>query len=40
MKKILIVDNALDEREDVYNILLLEGYQVFHCFINMINVTA
>ena len=29
MKKILIVDNALEEREDVYNILLLEGYQVF-----------
>jgi len=29
MKKILIVDNVLDEREDVYNILLLEGYQVF-----------
>ena len=29
MKKILIVDNTIEEREDVYNILLLEGYQVF-----------
>ncbi|PQB06748.1 hypothetical protein BST83_05950 [Polaribacter filamentus] len=29
MTKILIVDNTLEEREDVYNTLLLEGYQVF-----------
>jgi PAS domain S-box-containing protein len=29
MTKILIVDNTLEAREDVSNILLLEGYQVF-----------